>query len=233
MLTTTDGGETYTSNPSENGYTTSNTDPLAGNPNQNACQAKYDNGLTGTSGSYAAGTEATDRKLGDYPESVFLADSYDISELAGAPNGALRFSYATDPGVARPGWFIDDVKVTATTPSGEQVLLDTDFETSGGPDDARIFNGGCREDLTTAQRCTLGWKYVAAGAEAAADHAYYMEMRDRSGFDLDGKGQIDRDPIGFAPGLSLVYTDEAHGYGNAGTDDPPAQSPLDSQPRAG
>ena len=27
-------------------------------------------------------------------------------------------------------------------------------------------------------------------------------MRDRSGFDLDGNGQIDRDPIGFAPGLS-------------------------------
>ena len=114
VLTTTDGGKTYTSNPSENGYTTSNTDPLAGNPNQNNCQAKYDNGLTGTSGSYAAGSEATDRKLGEYPESVFLADSYDISELAGAPNGALRFSYATDPGLARPGWFIDDVKVTAT-----------------------------------------------------------------------------------------------------------------------
>ncbi len=113
------------------------------------------------------------------------------------------------------------------------MLLDTDFETSGGPDDARVFNGGCRENLTTAKRCTLGWRYVAAGAEAAADHAYYMEMRDRSGFDLDGHGQVDRDPIGFEPGLSLVYTDEAHGYGNAGTDDPPAQSPLDSQPEPG
>ncbi len=233
VLTTTDGGKTYASNPSENGYTTSNTDPLAGNPNANNCQAKYDNGLTGTSGSYTADSQATDRKLGEYPESVFLSDSYDISELAGSPNGALRFSYSTDPGVAKPGWFIDDVKVTATTPSGERVLLDTDFETSGGPDDGRVFNGGCREDLTTAQRCTLGWKYVAAGSEAAADHAYYMEMRDRSGFDLDGQGQIDRDPIGFAPGLSLVYTDEAHGYGNAGTDDPPAQTPLDSQPQPG
>jgi M6 family metalloprotease-like protein len=233
VLTTTDGGKTYTSNPSENGYTTSNTDPLAGNPNANNCQAKYDNGLTGTSGSYAAGSEATDRKLGEYPESVFLADSYDISELAGASNGALRFSYSTDPGLAHPGWFIDDVKVTATTPSGEQVLLDSDFETTGGPGDARVFNGGCRENLTTAQRCTPGWRYVAAGSPAAADHAYYLEMRDRSGFDYDGHGQVDRDPIGFEPGLSLVYTDEAHGYGNAGTDDPPAQSPLDSQPEPG
>ena len=58
-------------------------------------------------------------------------------------------------------------------------------------------------------------------------------MRDRSGFDVDGKNQNDRDPIAFQPGLLLVYTDEAHGYGNAGSDDPPAQSPLDSQPQPG
>ncbi|GAA4372675.1 PKD domain-containing protein [Nocardioides caricicola] len=233
VLTTTDGGKTYTSHPSENGYTTSNTDPLAGNPNQNTCQATYDNGLTGTSGSYAAGSEVTDRKLGNTPAGVFLADSYDISDLAGEANAALRFSYATDPGLARPGWFIDDVKVTATTPSGEQVLLETDFEDDGGPDDPRIFNGGCKEDLTTAQQCTQGWKYLQAGAESPQDHAYYLELRDRSGFDLDGKGQIDRDPIGFQAGLYLSYTDEAHGYGNAGTDDPPAQSPLDSTPEPG
>ncbi|GCD90237.1 PKD domain-containing protein [Nocardioides sp. LS1] len=233
VLTTTDGGKTYTSHASENGYTTSNTDPLAGNPNQNACQQQYDNGITGTSGSYAAGSEATDRKLGNTPAPVFLQDSYDISDLVGKAQGALRFSYATDPGVARPGWFIDDVVVTATTPSGDKVLLKTDFESDGGPDDPRVFNGGCREDLTTAQECTKGWKYLQAGAESAQDHAYYLEMRDRSGFDLDGHGQIDRDPIGWAAGLYLSYTDEAHGYGNAGTDDPPAQSPLDAVPEPG
>ena len=233
VLTTTDGGKTYTSHPSEKGYTTSNTDPLAGNPNQNGCQATYDNGLTGTSGSYAAGTEATDRKLGNTPAGVFLADSYDISDLAGKPDGAVRFSYATDPGLARPGWFIDDLKVTATTPSGDTVLLDTDLESDGGTNDPRFFNGGCREDLTTAQSCTQGWKYLQAGAESLQDHAYYMEMRDRSGFDLDGHGEIDRDPIGWQPGFYLAYTDEAHGYGNAGTDDPPAQSPLDATPEPG
>ncbi len=234
VMTTTDGGESYTAHESENGYTTENTDPSEANPNQNQCQATYDHGITGTSGSYADnGAPAVDRKAGSYPEAVFLADRYDISDLAGADNGALRFSYSTDPGLARPGWFIDDVVVTATTPGGERVVLDTDFETSGGPDDDRVFNGGCREDLTTAQRCTQGWNYVAAGAEAPADHAYYLEMRDRSGFDLDGNGQVDRAPIGFEPGLSLVYTDEAHGYGNAGTDDPPAQSPLDAVPDPG
>ncbi|MBB6627962.1 immune inhibitor A [Nocardioides sp. KIGAM211] len=233
VLTTTDGGKTYTSHKSDNGYTTSNTDPLAGNPNQNTCQQTYDNGITGTSGSYSAGSESTDRKLGNTPDSVFLADSYDISDLAGKPNGALRFSYATDPGLARPGWFIDDLKVTATTPSGQEVVLDTDFESDGGPNDERFYNGGCREDLTTAQQCTKGWKFLQAGAESEQDHAYYLEMRDRSGFDDDGHGQIDRDPIGWESGLYLAYTDEAHGYGNAGTDDPPAQSPLDATPEPG
>ena len=58
-------------------------------------------------------------------------------------------------------------------------------------------------------------------------------MRDRSGFDLDGQNQNDRPPIEFDPGLLLVYTDETHGYGNSGTDDPPAQSPVDSQPEPG
>ena len=226
VLTTTDGGETYTSHPSENGYTTTT------NPNQNACQGKFSNGITGSSGSYQAGTQDTDRLLGDYKESIFLADSYDISELAGT-DGVLRFTYATDPGLARPGWFIDDLKVTATTPSGDQVLLDTDLEGEGGPDDPRIFNGGCKEDLGTAKTCTKGWNYIDASSEAPADHAYYLEMRDRSGFDLDGNGQIDRDPIGWTPGLSMVYTDEAHGYGNVGTDNPPAQTPMDSQPEPG
>ena len=103
MLTTTDGGETYTSHASENGYTTSNTDPLAGNPNQNGCQATYDNGITGTSGSYAAGTEATDRKTGNTPDTVFLADSYDISDLAGEAQrrAAVQLRHRPGPGPAR------------------------------------------------------------------------------------------------------------------------------------
>ena len=227
VLTSTDGGETYASHASENGTTTTT------NANANGCQQKYSNGITGSSGSYAAGSEQTDRLLGEYPDSVFLADKFDISDLVGAENGVVRFSYATDPGLARPGWFIDDLKVTATTPSGDKILLDTDLEGSGGPDDARIFNGGCRGSVTVAKQCTKGWRFIDSSATSPQDHAYYLEMRDRSGFDLDGNGQIDRDPIGFGAGLSLVYTDEAHGYGNAGTDDPPAQSPLDSTPEPG
>ena len=227
VLTSTDGGESFESSESENGYTT----PMAQNPNNVACQSRYGNGITGSSGSYNDGTQDLDRLTGTVPDSVFLADRFDVSELAGADDGVLRFSYATDPGLARPGWFIDDVKVTATTPDGDEVLLETDFESDGGPDDPRVFNGGCQDDF--GSDCTQGWSYVNADAEAPADHAYYLELRDRSGFDLDGKGENDRDPIEFEPGLSMVYTDEAHGYGNVGTDNPPAQSPLDSQPEPG
>ena len=232
FVLTSGDGRTFTSHASENGYTTSNLDPLAGNPNQNGCQAAYDNGLTGTSGSYAAGTEALDRKTGDAPEPIFLADSFDVSDLVGAESPILRFSYSTDPGLARPGWFIDDLEVVATLPDGKtRTLFASDFEKTGSPKDPQVFNGGCKPDSPGA--CTLAWQYVKAGAEADFDHAYYLEMRDRSGFDLDGQGQIDRDPIGFQAGLSLMYTDEAHGYGNAGTDDPPAQTVLDSVPEPG
>ncbi|WP_139979659.1 PKD domain-containing protein [Nocardioides litoris] len=233
VLTTSDGGETYTSHASQEGYTTSNTDPLAGNPNSNGCQATYDNGITGTSGSYAAGTEVTDRKLGNTPAPVFVADSFDISDLVGKDKGTVRLSYATDPGLARPGWFIDDMEVVATTGGVSTTLWRSDFETSGGPSDTAVFNGGCRESLSTGGRCTLGWKYLQAGAQSEQDHAYYLEMRDRSSFDFDGRGEADRGAAAFEAGLYLAYTDEAHGYGNAGTDDPPAQSPIDSTPTPG
>ena len=60
-----------------------------------------------------------------------------------------------------------------------------------------------------------------------------MELRDRSGFDAHGYGESERTPLAWDPGLLLDYTDEDHGYGNVGTDDPPAQTPLDSRPEPG
>ncbi len=192
VMTTTDGGSTYKSKPSKNGYTTSKTGIPVGNPNQVGCLDTYDNGLTGSSGSYDAGTQDVDRLAGENPDPVFLQDSYDISDLAGAARGALRFSYATDPGLALPGWFIDDIEVVAKVDGADKVIYATDFETSGKPGDPEIFNGGCKEDLSVATSCTKGWSYLQAGADSPQDHAYYLEMRDRSGFDFDGKGEIDR-----------------------------------------
>jgi M6 family metalloprotease-like protein len=222
VLYSTNQGQTYTSMPSENGYTT----PAASNPNANGCQTQYGNGVTGTPASYDGNTAPVDRVQGNYPDGPFVKDSYDLSAAAGQ-NTVLRFSYSTDPGLAKKGWFIDNLKVKINGKS----IYSSKFEKQDRAN--RLYNGGCKEDLTTAQQCTHGWSYVNSSKGSPADHAYYMEMRDRSGFDKDGRGENDREAIGFEPGLLLVYTDEAHGYGNAGTSDPPAQTPLDSQPTAG
>ncbi|MBI5103736.1 MAG: immune inhibitor A [Solirubrobacterales bacterium] len=226
VLTSADGGKTFQSHPSAKGYTTDKTQ----NPNANDCQGQYGNGLTGSSDSYANGTPPVDRVLGEYGTvPTFVDDEYDLSDLAGKA-GTIRFSYATDPGLARSGWFVDDIVVKA----GDKVLYSSDAENAADP---AVFNGGCREDLRAAPTCTKGWTWASAVDGSPADHAYYLELRDRAGFDLNGKGEDDRDDpssdtdgMQFEPGLSLVYTDENHGYGNMGTDDPPAQSPLDSKP---
>ncbi|HEU0131929.1 MAG TPA: PKD domain-containing protein [Mycobacteriales bacterium] len=229
VLISPDSGETYTSVPSDKGYTT----PAAQNPNTNNCQTRYGNGITGTSGSYQANTQQVDRVNGtasgtQYPDGPFLQDSYDISDLAGTDDPVLRFSYATDPGVAHPGWFIDDLVIKV----GDKVIYQSNFE-SFEKDRPHIYNGGCKEDLRVAANCTKGWQYISSDVAATADHGYYMEMRDRSGFDFNGKNENDREGIAFQPGMLLVYTNESHGYGNAGTDDPPAQSPLDANPQPG
>ncbi len=219
-------GANYTSVPSAEGYTTATS-----NPNQNACQGTFGNGLTGTSGSFDAGTDVTDRLLGEYPDGGFIPDRYDISSMVGKQT-VLRFAYATDPGLARPGWFIDDLEVVVLDGNGDvtRTIYSSDFEES---DEERIVNGGCAAHARTADVCTTGWVYVSADAGSPADHAYYLEMRDRSSFDIDGKGENDRDAINFSPGLLLVYTDESHGYGNTGADNQPAQTPVDANPQIG
>ncbi len=222
VLYTTDRGETYHSLPSEKGYTT----PAARNPGEDHCQTLYGNGITGTSGSYQQSTQEVDRVAARYPDGPFLDDSYDLSAAAGQDT-VLRFSYTTDAGSTKLGWFIDNLKVTA----GDEVIFASKFENNSQY--SRIYNGACKDDLTTAQHCTAGWSYISSTGDSPADHAYYMEMRDRSGFDASGKGENDRSSIAFMPGLLLVYTDEMHGYGNVGVDNPPPQSPLDSQPQPG
>jgi M6 family metalloprotease-like protein len=221
VLATTDNGRSYKSYASESGYSTA----ASQNPNANGCQSQYGNGLTGSSGSFESGTQTLDRVTGTYPDAPFVDDSYDLSDLAGTP-ATLRLTYATDPGLARPGWFIDDLKVTA----GDTVIYESDFETAT---DTAIFNGGCREGLQTAQECTDGWQRASASEGSPAEHGYLLEMRDRSGFDLTGRGESDRGDPTFAPGVYLAYTDENHGYGNVGTDNPPAQTPLDAVPEPG
>jgi len=228
VLTTTNGAD-YVSQPSENGYTTDN----AFNPNDISCQADLNNGLTGTSGAWAQGepivTAARVPNFNDYSHGApFLADSYDISELAGQQNAIVRFSYWTDGAFDRPGWFIDDiaVKVDGVT------VYSSDFEQDA--EEERLFPGGCSADgFKVAVKCTDGWSRVKSDENAPMDHAYYLELRDQSGFDFDGHDQSDRGDTSWQPGLFIEYTDEAHGYGNNGTPAPPAQHYLDSQPIPG
>ncbi len=223
-LVTVDGGATYTSLESQNDYTT----PVTNNPQNNSCQARFGNGITGTSGSYEAGTEMVDRIQNTYPDGPFLTDNYDLSEFAGQEDVALRFHYSTDAGVAEPGWFIDDLKIMA----GDRVIFESDFEE--GAREAGVFNGGCDgKGLQTAPGCSTGWTYLAVDEANPADHAYYFELRDRSTFDLDGRGESDRGLPAWEPGVSLTYTDENVAIGNVSRGDFPAQTIVDAVPVPG
>jgi hypothetical protein len=223
VLATTDGAN-YTSLPSANGFTTSK----ASNPNGIACLNNNDNGLTGTSGAHAAGAAqvAADRATSSYTSgSPFVQDEYDLTAYAGQEGVVLRLSYFTDPGLDRPGWFIDDLEVRA----GDEVLYSSDFAEE---DDLRLFPGGCGDEgRKVAAKCTDGWTRIKSDEPSALDHGYYLELRDRSGFDYEGRGQSDRGLIGWAPGVLVEYTDEIRGYGNAGGGPPPRQHYLDSQPQ--
>ena len=213
VLTTTDGSA-YASQPSETGYTTES----GFNPNRSDCLTQLDNGITGTSGAWQAGeptvTAARLPEVTDYSHGApFLADRYDISELAGQAGATVRLSYYTDGAFDRPGWFVDDIVVRV--------------------DGAPIYSSDFETDAEADRLAPDGWSRIASDEASASDHAYYLELRDQSGFDFDGHGQSDRGDTSWAPGVFIEYTDEAHGYGNNGTPDPPAQHYLDSQPVPG
>ena len=207
VLVSADGGETWTSLPSQNNTTT----PAPVNPNANQCQATYGNGFTGPSDGDPL-NDAEKRANADYSGAVFVEDTFDLSAYAGE-NIILRFSYSTDPGLAKRGWFVDDIEIKA----GDTVVYASDFEASD--ERTRIF--------------PTGWVRVSSAEGSPADHAFYLELRDRISNDFDGKGQSDRGTPTWEGGVSMIYTDEAHGYGNFGVDDPPAQTLVDSAPQPG
>jgi M6 family metalloprotease-like protein/uncharacterized repeat protein (TIGR01451 family) len=203
VLVSTDHGKTFHSVPSANGTTT----PKQFNPNGSACLDKFDNGITGTSRSGSGFTaNIADRELGEYPEPQFVDDSFDLSECAGK-GCVLRFAYSTDPGLAKRGWILDDIAVKDST--GKAYFSD-DVEQDRGP------SYGIQD-----------WLRFAAGERSPFDHGYYVELRDRVSNDYDSAGQGALHPITWIPGVSIWYTDESHGYGNTGADDPPPQNPLD------
>lgn len=219
----TQDGQSYTSLPSAKGYTTASST----NPNSVGCLNELDNGLTGQSGAYASGGPSGLQRPSTYQDgSPFIADEYDLSAFAGSST-TLRFSYFTDPGFDRPGWFIDDVEVLVD----DKLLFASDHESGAQP--GRYYPGGCAEDFATAALCTAGWNNISSAKGNPADHGYYVELRDRSGFDFDGHGQADRGDMNWQAGLFVEYTDESYSYGNNGLSNHPGQHYLDSTPVAG
>ena len=187
-----------------------NTDPAGDRPTT-SCQDTYSNGLTGTSGSYDAGHEAVDRARQRHLPARRSSSPTATTSATWPARRRARCGSATPPTRAwpDPGWFIDDVKVTVDPTARRDAVAGRPrhrLRDQRRPDDPRIFNGGCREDLTTAHEVHR-WAGSTSrpGRSRPADHAYYMEMRDRSGFDFEGHGpdrpRPDRVHARLLPGL--------------------------------
>ena len=139
VLASTDGGQTYQSLPSAKGYTTPQATTRRERLPRGARQRHHRHER------HLRGQHPGSRRLaGSYPERRSWTTST-TSRFVGKST-VLRFSYATDPGFARPGWFIDDLKIRA----GDTVIYQTDFE-SAATDDPRMFSGGCKDQLRTAR----------------------------------------------------------------------------------
>ncbi|MBT8143377.1 MAG: tandem-95 repeat protein, partial [Gammaproteobacteria bacterium] len=184
------------------------------NPNGWECYDRYGHGITGAS--RVAPQERnlltnSNRATGSMSTPEWMTDRFDLSAFAGQ-DIIVRFTYFTDPAVAFRGWFIDDIKVEA---DGETVYA-SDFEDD---EDGRLFSHG--------------WAHVNTSTGREVDHAYYIEVRDRVSNDFDSKGQSDRGAPTWEPGVAILYTDENHGYGNTGVDNPPAQTIVDAVPDPG
>jgi len=206
VLVSADGGQTWTALPSKKGTTISGF-----NPNAAGCFTQYGNGITGVSGEPNDLTN-TNRLTGVYNEAQWIDDEFDLTAYKGQ-NILLRFSYFTDPALAKRGWFIDDIAITADA----STVYRSDFES--GDENTRLFPDQ--------------WSRVSSADGVDRDHAYYVEVRDRISWDKDGKGQSERGDPTWAPGVAILYTDENHGYGNTGASDQPAQTVVDSQPQPG
>jgi M6 family metalloprotease-like protein len=219
---TAPGTVTWTTVPSKNGTTISNTF----NPNEGLavgadCLASYDNGITGVSGDPNTPdnpNRAASQGCGlgapceGYLDPQWIDDEFDLTAFAGKAV-ILRFSYVTDTSYARAGWWIDDIEIKADNTVVYASNFDTDMEST------RIF--------------PRNWSRVNTNADDDPRHAYFLEVRDRIDNDFDSKSNSDRGPPTWGGGVTLSYSDENHGYGNVGVADPPAQTIVDAVPDPG
>ena len=132
-----------------------------------------------------------------YPEPEFITDEFDLTPYIGQ-DFLIRWAYSTDPGLAFRGWVIDDIELLKNGTT--RIFFDDAEDPIVSNDDTHAYNGWLRSNGTATQ-----------------EHAYWIGVRDKTGFDAD---------CAWAPGVTLEYANEAHGYGNAGVDDPPAYTVL-------
>ncbi len=214
LMVSDDGGVSWTALPSARPEGKTTITSTEYNPNANNCLIDLENGITGVSGVTNQLGE-TERALDEYPDAEWITDRFDLSAYAGNQGGIIiRFGYFTDAALTKRGWFIDDIDVSA---NGNSIYA-SDFEGSE-EEHTRIFPNN--------------FSRVSSSAGVDADHAYYVELRDRLSWDSDGKEQSERGAPTWSGGVAILYTDESHGYGNTGVDNPPAQTIVDSQPNPG
>ncbi len=214
VMVSDDGGATWATLPSKNQTT------IQGfNPNMVECYATWGNGITGVSGAGPNTEDNPNRSTGlgglgavTYPPAQFIDDAFDLTPYKGK-NITLRFSYYTDANTTKRGWLIDDLSISAD----ERVIYTSDFEASD--EDDRLF--------------PKGWVRASTEDGVPIEHAYFLELRDRINNDFDGKQQSERGSPGWQPGVYMMYTDRAHGYGNTTSADHPSQSPVDANPDPG
>ena len=179
----TDGGETYTSLASANGYTT----PAASNPNANALPGavrqrphRHERLVRGGHRRPSTGVAAAATRT-----AAFVDDEYDLTALRGQGTAVLRFS--TPPTRASPGP-AGSSTTSRSRPATARCIYSSRLRDDGDRRPARLQRRLQGATSATRRRCTDGLAVRRRAAEGSpADHAYYLEMRDRSGFDLDGK----------------------------------------------
>ena len=163
VLTTTDGGKTYTS--LRRRRTATRPTGRRRTRTGNGCQAQYGNGITGTQrllrGRHAGRSTAS---RGNYPRRRRSSTTPTTSrDLAGKPS--RRCASPTRPTRASRGR-AGSSTTSRSRPATQRRSTRRDFETRRRRP-ARLQRRLPATDLQTAPMCTHGWQYVAADAELA------------------------------------------------------------------
>lgn len=189
------------------GYTTNN--DLNGN--------NEGNGITGNSGEgpshQSAGLQGRINNLAGYGDPEWTTLEFDLTAFAGKRIW-LRFRYKTDPGLAKRGWMVDNIRILR----GEETLEQWSFDNNNpGPFRSQfwLYSDGTspmeHSYLISARMFNKIW----------GDGVHYQPDDRRFTFD-------DAKPSAYEEGLLIWLIDETCGVGN--NDVPPCEAPVLDDP---